>query len=905
MKFWTKLRMLLAKRRLEREMAAEMQAHLDGLAERHIAKGLSPEEARYAARREFGGVEQIKERARDARAFIWLEQMGQDLRYATRALARSPAFTITAVLTLALGIGVNAALFTLYNTITLQSLPVKDPASLIRIAGRTANGGLTGMYGYAEYQAYREGSHTLEGLLAVAEKHWAFQRADEPLADPDATEGGPPGVAVNFVSDNFFDVLGESIPFGRGISPQEFRTGAPVIVLSHAFWTAYLQGDPKVLGTSIRLDRRLYTVIGVASPEFSGVRAETPAGWLPYTQWSSRAEDYTPTGPGGFALIGRCNPGVTDEQAKADLDVQAAKWAAAFPGEKARTSVYLRRGLPIVDFNPSKKGFVAIGALFFGFALVLVVACTNVANLLFARGVSRQREIGVRLALGAGRGRIVRQLLTENALLCALGAGLGLGLGVWTLQVILPKIIAVYLPPSAMLAIHPVPDLRVLGFTAVLTIGATLTAGLLPALHASRAGFGAALHSEGAAFGRKLTPARLRKVLLVVQVAVSLMLLSCAGVLVRNLLVLKKTDRGFDPHAVFTVSLTSNATMADKGRAQQQALQAVQGLPGVAGCGLAAPMPFEVANGIRAGIQMAGTNSDGPGQDVQSTFITGGLLDTLGIPLRRGRTFGDADQRAAARVILVSESLARQLWPGQDALGKTLAVSEARWHPGPADGQNFKGVFRDCEVIGVAADAGLQFGDDDSRASLYLPYAFDQPMWAGSLVRARDDSAAARRELVRAAQAAGVSLHFGRTLSDWIEQTELALYGFAVLGCALGGLALAMASVGLHGLMTFAVNQRVREIGVRMALGASAEAVVGLFVRQSMKLVAVGLVFGLLGAGLFALLLDKILLGFKGAFDPLAFGVVTVLFAAIALFACWLPARRAAKVDPMVALRAE
>lgn len=896
--------MLLAKRRLEREMAAEMQAHLDGLAERNIAKGMTPEEARYAARREFGGVEQIKERARDARGWVWLEQLGQDVRYALRSLARSPAFTVTAVVTLALGIGVNAALFTLYNTIALQSVPVKDPASLVRIAGRTSQGLIKGGYSYAEYRAYREGGHTLEGLLATSGKRWTFQREGEVPAEPELDGSGPNAVWVSFVSDNYFEVLGETIPFGREIRPEEFRAGAPVIVLSHAFWQNYLQGDPRVLGTALRFDGQLYTVIGVASPTFSGEQAVTPAGWLPYTRLSSRPEDFTAKGLRAFSLIGRCKPGVTDEQAKADLDVVAAKWAAEFPEENAKTSVVLRRGLPVMESNPTPKGLIALGLLFFGFTMVLVIACTNVANLLFARGVSRQKEIAVRLAMGAGRWRIVRQLLTENALLCSFAAVVGLGLGVWTLQVILPKVIAAYAPPSLMLSLHPVPDLRVLGFTALLTIGATITAGLLPALHASRASFNAALHSDGAAFGGRLTPTRLRQLLLIAQVSICVMLLSCAGVLVRNLLSIQRTDRGFDAHAVFGVALRPSTPMQDQGAALQQALTATQALPGVAGCGLVSPTPFEGINGQRTRIQTTGTAVGGAIQDVQVTFMTGGLLDALGVPLRRGRTFGDIEQRAAARVILVSEALARRLWPGQDAVGKTLAVSEETWHRSERGWQD-TGALRECEVIGVAADVAMQFGDDDTRVGIYLPYATERPMYGAPLLRPYSNTAAAREEIVRAAKARGVNLRFGRPLSDRIDQLEQALYGFALLGCALGGLALAMASVGLHGLMAFAVNQRVREIGVRMALGATAGGVVGLFVRQSMRLVAMGLGLGLIGAGFFALLLEKVLFGFKGAFDPVAFGVVALLFASIALFACWLPARRAAKVDPMVALRAE
>ncbi len=885
-------------------MAAEMQAHLDELAERNVAAGMAPEEARYAARRAFGGVEQIKEEARDERRWGWLEQVGQDLRYAVRALARSPSFTITAMLTLAFGIGVNAALFSLYNSVALKSLPVKEPDQLVSIIGRNSKGALNGGFGYAEYLAYRDGNHALEGLMAFTEKRWTWQREGEGPAARDLTGDGLNSVLVELVSENYFEVLGEVVSFGRGFRPEEFRTGAPVIVLSHSFWKAQLQADPNVIGTSLRLDGRLYTVIGVAPFRFSGKSATAPAGWLPYSQWSPRPADYAANGPRAFGLIGRLKPGVTEAQANADLDPIAVKWAADFPGEGAKTSLYLQRGLRFVTVNPNPKGLVALVVLFFGFGLVLVIACTNVANLLFARGVSRQKEIGVRLALGASRGRIIRQLLTENGLLCAGGAVIGLALGIWTLQVVVAKWLAPMAPPGFP-DFDLMPDLRVFGFTALLTVGATLAAGLLPALHASRASFSAALHSEGMAFGRRLTPARLRQILLIVQVAVCLMLLSCAGVLARSVFNLKTTERGFDPRAVFGVGMAPNAAIADKAVALRQALETVRSIPGVAGCGMVAPMPFEDPYGVKTRIQAVGTATGGTEQEIHTTFITGGFFETLGAPLRHGRTFRDIEQHSAARVIIVSESLARQLWPGQNAVGKTVAVNTELLRGGGRDRPDVKGVFRECEVIGVAADVVTQFGDGAQRFMFYQPLPYDQPTYAATLIRPYLDSAGARREIVQAAKAAGVGVQFGRQLSAVIDQQEIAFFGFAVLSSALGALALVMASVGLYGLMTFSVNQRVREIGVRIALGATAGTVVGLFVRQSMRLVAIGLGLGLLGAGGFALLLEKILFGFKGAFDPVAFGGVTVLFAAIALFACWLPARRAAKVDPMIALRAE
>jgi hypothetical protein len=392
----------------------------------------------------------------------------------------------------------------------------------------------------------------------------------------------------------------------------------------------------------------------------------------------------------------------------------------------------------------------------------------------------------------------------------------------------------------------------------------------------------------------------LRRLLVIAQVAISLTLLSCAGLLARTFISQQKADLGYDARAVFGVAFMPNPAIADRASALRLALETVRGIPGVAASGLADPAPLL---GIRlTTTRPIGVSAGGPGEQVQISFVSGGFFDAFRIPLQRGRTFRELELHSASRSIIISETLARQLWPGREAVGQTLAVSEAAWasrqRPAPED------AFRECTVIGVARDIMIQ-PVHDNRQLLYLPTPLDTLSNGPLFVRPRNVSASALAEIVRAAKAGGVDLHFERRHSSWVEFFVLPYYAFAIVSAALGALALGMASVGLYGLMTFAVNQRVREIGVRMALGATAWEVVTLFVRQGMRLVAVGLVLGLIGGGLFALLLGKILYGFVDPFDPVAVVTVTLLFAVIALFACWLPARRATKVDPMVALRAE
>jgi macrolide transport system ATP-binding/permease protein len=884
-----------------------MQAHLDMLTERNLAAGKSPDEARHAALREFGGVAQFAELARDQRRSVWAEQIWQDVRYAVRSLAKSPSFTITAVLTLALGIGVNAALFSVVNMVALRPLPVKDPDNLVRIAGRNARGGNVGRFSHTEYLTYRDGNRTLDGLIAFAEARWRVATEAGEESEMVVAGRGFAVVPVELVSENYFAVLGGPLQLGRTFTPEETQLGAaPVIVLSNVFWETRLHRDPQVVGTTLTLDRRVVTVIGVASPEFSGQQPVPPAGWLPLSAWSGHLALDEPAGRRALALFGRLKPGTTEAQVKAELDTIAARRAVEFPDDDAKHSVQLERGLRFMSLTRTAKGTQFVGLVLFSFALVLMIACTNVANLLLARGVSRQAEIGIRLMLGASRGRIIRQLLTENLLLCGLGAVLGLGLAVWTLQLLLPVIVGRLPIEWAMETRHlaffkAMPDLRVLGFTGLLAFGATLVAGLLPAWHASGASLYAAARNDGSAFGRRFTPSRLRHLLVVGQVAVSLTLLSCAGVLVRNLLEQRKAELGFDAHAVFEASLTSNAAIADRNVAFRQALETVRAIPGVAASAVTNAAPF--LGYMQTRIQSVGATADATGEQVRAFFVSDGFFDAFRLPLQRGRTFRELELHSASRAIVVSETLARQLWPGQDPVGRTLGVSEESWasreRPMPAE------AFRECEVIGVARDIMMHSMRDGNRHVVYLPYPRNTSSGDLVFVRPHHVSAAALTEIMRTAKAEGVELQFGRRHSFWVEFFMMPFYAFAVASAALGALALGMASVGLHGLMSFAVRQRVREIGVRVALGATTRGVVGLFVRQGMRLVAFGLALGVIGSGLFALLMSRIFHGFIETFDPVAFVAVTLLFAVIALFACWLPSRRAAKVDPMVALRTE
>ncbi|MEO7797585.1 MAG: ABC transporter permease [Opitutaceae bacterium] len=903
---------LFRRDRLEAEMKAEMQAHLDRLTERNLAAGMTPDDARHAALREFGGMAQFAEEARDEQRSLWAEQLVQDLRYAVRSLAKSPAFTLTAVVTLGLGIGVNTALFSVVNMVALRPLPVKDPENLVVLAGRTARGDTRSNFGYTEYLDYRAGNQTLDLLAAggtfsaITSPIVTFEDDGAAQADPARDGRGSNLVSVRWVSDNYFAVLGGPIQLGRAFRPDETTLGAePVIVLSHLFWETRFRRDPRVIGRTLMINRQPATVIGVAAPEFSGHEAVPPAFWLPLSDWSRRLTDYAAGGPEAFNLIGRLKRGITEAQAKADLDIIAKRRAADSPGENATVAVQLERGLYFNNLTRNTAGTVFLSIVIFSFGLVLALACTNVANLVLARSVTRRSEIGVRLMLGAGRGRIVRQLLTENLLLCVPGAVLGLALATWTLQLLLPVVVSRLPTDWAMDTRHlaffrTMPDLSVLSFTAVLTVGATLVTGLLPAWHASGRNLMAAVRNEGHPIAGRLTPSRLRKLLVIGQVAISLTLLSCAGVMTRNLIARTKVETGYDAQAVFAVALTPNHGSTNPNGEFRRALATVRAIPGVVASGVADPAPLR--GGRPARLRPSGPAPGGAELQVNSSSVSEGTFEAFGIQFRRGRTFREAELQAASRAVVVSETLARRLWPEKDPLGQTLAVGEKLWNTrersAPPD------AFRMCEVIGVVRDIQME-PLHDNHELIYLPAPLD--VWPGAplYVRPRQVTAKSLAEIVDAAKAGGLNLQFERRHSYWVDFMMLPFYAFAVTSASLGLLALGMASVGLYGLMTFSVHQRVHEIGVRMALGATPGQVVRLFVREGLSLVAVGLALGLVGGGIFALAWSKLTLGFLNAFDPVAYVAVTLLFGVIAVFACWLPARRATKVNPAVALRAE
>ncbi|HEY4249042.1 MAG TPA: ABC transporter permease [Lacunisphaera sp.] len=917
MRILHKLSSLFRRIKIDVEMTEEMRAHLEMQTEQNIAAGMNPDEARYLAQRQFGNVAGIQERVRDARGWVWVEQFIRDLHYAVRSLWKAPNFTLTAVLTLGLGVGVNSALFTAYNAIALRSLPVKEPESLVKVLGQNTSqpGAASTNWSFPEYLNFRDGNRALSDLAAIWPAIVSVDDGSPAAADMMFDVRGAGTALILNVSDNYFRTLGGGFELGRGFLPEENRVpgDGAVIVLSHSFWQRRFHGNPAAIGQMIRLRGRPYTVIGVTAEGFAGDQSAPPLGWVPIMN-ILRNEDLTRRNFSPLRLVGRLRPGVTEQQAEMDLDLIASRQALENPSEHGRDAVSLERGMRFMTIPVNAKTLAAVTPVLFGFALVLLIACTNVANLLLARGITRQQEIGVRLTLGASRPRILRQLFTENLLLCALGAAAGLLFATWTLQMLKPIAMS-QLPPEwayetrRWMFLSFTPDFRVAVFTAVVALVAAIGAGLIPALQSSRADLVSSLKNDGTALGRKFGQTRLRNFLVVAQVAVCLMLLSCAGLLVRNTIALRHPDLGFDSEPVFEVSIESKG--APRGDPQsaydlrREAIRVLRTLPDVVSATLARWGPM--LGGPETGVSLPDAAVSQPAESSgRYCFVSDGFIETFGLHLLRGRSFTAGEVMTDRRVIVLSESAARHFWPGQQAIGRFVGL---RGDIFDAPGRTVRGqATREFQVIGVVADVSSTLLEQ-KHVLIYAPIspeAAAATMQGGRIyLRPRSDSTAMLASIVREADAAGEVLQFDRRVSANITEQRLPFLGLSALSGLLAGLALLMASVGLFGVMSFSVNQREREIGIRSALGATTADIIRLVVSQGMRLIAVGIVVGLGSGLLFALLLPRILFGAAGAFDPISFSAVTGLFAAVALLACWLPARRAAKVDPMIALRAE
>jgi putative ABC transport system permease protein len=821
-----------------------------------------------------------------------METLGQDLRYAFRLLIASRGLTAVAVLSLAVGIGANTTIFTFVDALLLKPPAVADPAGLREIwqhnAARGSGIGSHMQLSYPDYEFYRDHNRVFSEMGAVTGE----------TSDVIWNRGGEgETLRGSLVSGNFFSVLGLRPALGRAFLAQEDQpaTAAPVIVLSHAAWKQRLGADPGILGQTLTLNGRAFTVVGVAPPGFSGLLAGfAPDFWTPLSMRAATNPglDVTERHQHWILGIGRMRPGVTPAQVNADLGVLGQQLATDFPGADRNL---LPAALP-VELVPSPFRGVAggiSGVLMAVVGLVLLIACANVANLLLAKAASRRREIAVRSALGASRRRLVRQMLTESAVIAIVAGALGLLLSLWATPLLLSL-----KPASVPILLDVSTDVRVLTFTLAASMLTGLAFGLVPALQQSR--FGEAADLKDGGHGAGAARSRLRNALVIAQVAACVFLLAGASLCMRSLSNASSIDPGFDTRHAVAASLNLEPFGYDAARGQAfygSLLDRVRALPGVRAAAYADHLPLGQMT------RMEGVAPDGydapagpngpvlPAIDV--ALVSPGYFDAIGTPIVAGRGFTNGDNAGAPPVIVINERMAERFWPHQDAVGRFVTLS----------GPNKTRVR--AEVVGVAKTGRYSSLGEDPKPYFYRSLLQSYEPGVGLIVRTEGDAPIldAVRHEVR-----GLDSRLALTGAETLEQhMQLPLFPARAAGLLLGlfgFLALALAIVGLYGVMSFAVSQRFREIGVRMALGARPRDVLGLVVWHGLRLTLIGLVLGLALAAAGTRVLSNVLYGITPT-DPLSYGAVIVVLALAALLASYVPARWATRVDPIRALRTQ
>jgi putative ABC transport system permease protein len=878
-----RLRSLLRKSEMERELDEELRYHIERQTEQNLRTGMSVEEARSAARRCFGGVEQAKEQSRDARGVRWLEDILQDLRYGLRTLLKSPNYTLIAAITLALGIGANTAIFSVVNGVLLRPLPYKDPQQLVMV--------------FAPKRLDQEFLISSGGFIVLRDQNQVFEQVAAFLPMLDSSnitgDGDPEFLGGQSVSANLFTLLGVEARYGRFFLPEEEKPGANrVVVLSHRLWQRRFGSDQKIIGRTISLNHEPVTVVGVAPPGFQFPR-EMPNGWLPreidiYIPLALTPEQMNNRRPQVLPVIARLKSQVSIEQAQAEMAGVAARLKRQYPDTNRDDSIRLAPFHQQVVGRVMLALLVLLGAVGF----VLLIACANVANLLLARAAGRRKEMAVRAALGASRWRVIRQLLTENALLAMSSGALALLLAFWGVG-LLKTIIPENLPRADEIGI----DGSVFGFTLLISLGSGILFGLVPAFHASRVNLSDALKEGGRSSGGS-GHNHLRNLLVVSEVALALALLIGAGLMLRSFIRLMSVDPGLDPQNVLTVDIRLSRNKYSRPQQAvffQQLLERLRAVPGVRAAGAVYPMPL---SGMEENVGFDLEGQPPPAHGEQRTAgprgVSPGYFKAQGIQLLEGRVFTESDGGDTPPVVVINEAMARRCWPNQVLIGRRISF----------DSRNGQPVWR--QIVGVVKSVRHMALDEEPRPEIYIPFT-QYPLAFMTLV-ARTDGAplsfvAAVRSQVQAVDKDQPISNI-RTMEERLAGTVSQRRFNLILLAIFAGLALSLAAIGIYGVMSYLVTERTHEIGVRMALGAQTRDVLRLVIRQGMTLALTGVVIGLITALGLTRLINNLLFGVSTT-DPVTFSVIPLLMALMALLACYLPARRATKVDPLVALKYE
>jgi predicted permease len=898
-------RNLFHKARTEQELTEEIDAYLEMLIEQKIKDGLDPAEARRAALIELGGGEQVKEKVREARAGHQLETLCRDLRYGLQMLRRNPGFTAVAVLSLALGIGANTAIFSLMDAVLLKMLPVKNPEQLFFIerAGVPQSAKRSSNLSHAYFEQLRARRETLGGVC-----EFGYSLRVNVVVDGQAEVA-----QAQQVSGDFFATLGVNALLGRVLTEDDDRVpgGHPVAVISHNYWQRRFARDPAIVGKGVAVNGRPFTIIGVTPPDFFGVLVgESPDLWAPVMMYAQlnpgRSIEQYLNSP-LLNVLARLKPEVTEQQARAALTqhLRQSLMAGSGPQLSPESRQALRQ--QSVALNPASQGLSSLREQFSEplrilmavVGLILLIACANVANLLLARATARQKEIAVRLALGASRFRLIRQLLTESMLLAFIGGALGLLFAWWGSGFLLTLVGGGHKPVFIKLTL----DLRALGFTAAASLLAGVLFGLAPTWRATRFDLTPALKdaTRGSGAGSRLG---LGKTLVVVQVALSLLLLIGAGLFVRSLETLKSLDAGLNRENVLLVS-TDARMIGYQGRQiadlYQRMLERIRAIPGVRYASLSRQGLLS-ASGSISSVYAQGRaprlEDNVFSQDDSGIPFYCGVgpeyFETAGMAILRGRGLTAQDDENAPRVAVVNETFARYYFGDEDPIGRRFGRDS-----------NDSGRI---EIVGVVKDAKYNSLREPAPRTFYIPYRQDSTSWRETTFQIRTAAdptnvIAAVRQAAREIDA-NLPLFNIKTLAKQVDESLAQERLIGAVSSFFGLLALLLAAIGLYGVMAYVVSLRTHEVGIRMALGAHRGAVLRMVLRQGMKLVLIGAGFGLAASLAATRIIANQLFGVTPT-DPVTFIGAPILLLMVALAACFAPARRATKVDPLIALRCE
>jgi predicted permease len=860
------------KRRLESELEHEVQAHLELAEDDALARGLSQEEARREARRKFGGIEQMKEVHRDRRGVRWMEALLRDFLYGLASLLRAPGFTAIIVAVLALGIGGAVAMFSIVDAVLLRPLPFPEPGRIVLVWEAPRPGSVNATTA-PQFLTWKRLGTDFAALAAERSISMALNQS-----------GGPIRLAGKEVTTAYFEVFGISARIGRTFTSSEDQPGAaPAIILSHAAWQTHFGADPRILERRVTLDGASYQVIGVLQPgafdrdetQFWKPLVFTPAQLSSETHW--------------LTVYSRLKTGATLAQSRERMQaVYAATLETASIDERKGTIVIEPLARLLVGANLKRSIAVAFGAV----SLVLLIACANVVNLLFAQGAARRTELAVRAALGAGRGRLLAQLLTESLALCVLGGAAGVAVAYLSIHLAAP-LFAQSLPFTADVALNP----RVLSFAAAIVFAVVLLAGMFPALEASFGNLTDSLKRSAHSSGRNI---RVRRTIVIGEVALSLVLVSGALLLLKSLLKLQQLDPGVRIDNVITMSadLPAGAYRNPRKAAlfYQAVAQRIRSAPGVANVGIATYLPFQwIENGeaiLPGGVEKL--------VRVRFKRVDPGYFHTLDIPVVAGRGIADQDREGSPRIVVINQTLAARLADAagmKDPVGKKVRLSSV-------DYATQTPVISDVEIAGIIRSERTASPGAPDPAVVYVPLAQAPSLHINLLVRTRKESAAVMPAVRQAVREIDPNLALA-DIASMRQVRDRMLSGASRPSWLIGAfafLAVLLAAIGLYGVVSYSATQQRRELGIRIALGARRENVLALVLRGALAMVAMGLVFGLLGVLALTRVMANLLFEVS-PLDPLALAAACVAMALIGLFAGFLPAHRAARIDPVVTLR--